>query len=216
MNKTRLPILIIVVSLLLAAVIALQAFASNEGKPNNRAGMGDLQRFEGQKPLANTGPKAGSRVGMGDLQRFEAQNSVALTARTPAVALAWAISSASKLRNPWPTLDRTPAAASGWATCSVSKRRSLLPRLAAESAWVTCSVSKRNRRVQAPGPASRKVRTHFPCRGAKQGKAPGCVDAPWRYCVSGRIREPVGSSPHANIVGIHWSLSCGSDAFLPG
>ena len=77
MNKTRLPILIIVVSLVLSAVIALQALANSGGTASSRVGMGDLQRFEAQKPLANPSGSAISRVGMGDLQRFEAQKALA-------------------------------------------------------------------------------------------------------------------------------------------
>ena len=76
MNKTRLPILIIVVSLILTSVIAVQALANSSGNTSNRAGMGDLQRFEAQQALANTGDYASRRVGMGDLRRFEAQPAI--------------------------------------------------------------------------------------------------------------------------------------------
>ena len=79
MNKIRLPILIIVVSLTLTSIIALQALAISSENTSNRAGMGDLKRFEAQQVLINTGNTASSRVGIGDLKRFEAQQALANT-----------------------------------------------------------------------------------------------------------------------------------------
>ncbi len=84
MNKIRLPILITTVSLILTAILVLQAYQHSTGaqqKVRSRTtGMGDLRRFEGQQAGLNAGAGAVARVGMGDLRRFEA----GLGASTPA------------------------------------------------------------------------------------------------------------------------------------
>ncbi len=73
MNKTRFPTIIIVASLVLAAVIAVWTYQRSAGAKLNTAtnpGMGDLRRFESQQSSV-------SYVGMGDLHRYESQQSSA-------------------------------------------------------------------------------------------------------------------------------------------
>jgi hypothetical protein len=77
MNKIRLPILITTVSLVLTAILVLQAYQRSigvQGKGVSKmTGMGDLRRFEGQQAALNTWVSAADRVGMSDLHRFEGQ-----------------------------------------------------------------------------------------------------------------------------------------------
>ena len=77
MNKTRYLKLVIAPALILAALIALQAFKPTAGAKNSilpNIGMGDLRRYEAQLSIPNTGSQASSYeyIGMGDLRRFEA------------------------------------------------------------------------------------------------------------------------------------------------
>ena len=78
MNNTRNFKPVLVGILILAALIALQAFrAASPGQPRTQAsaGMGDVHAAEAQALIPVSGePGAGQRyAGMGDLQRFEAQ-----------------------------------------------------------------------------------------------------------------------------------------------
>jgi hypothetical protein len=58
MNKTRYLKLVIVPVLILAALIALQAFKPTAGAKNSNLpdiGIGDLRRYEAQLSITNTG-----------------------------------------------------------------------------------------------------------------------------------------------------------------
>ena len=81
MKITRLPILIIGATLIIAALIIFQAVnASGNALKSNRpyAGMGDLRLYEAQQEIQNVG-EAYTQVGMGDLHRYEAQQEIQFT-----------------------------------------------------------------------------------------------------------------------------------------
>jgi hypothetical protein len=87
MNKTRLPIFVVSVSLILTSVFAVQAYQRTVGaRPSSgqkAAGMGDLQRFEAQQAAEAAAGQASSSaktVGMGDLRLYEAQQAGASSA----------------------------------------------------------------------------------------------------------------------------------------
>jgi hypothetical protein len=78
MNKTRLPIIIVAVSLVFSTVFALWAYQGSIGADESSrsyAGMGDLQRLDAQYSNASGGVAKNNRpyAGMGDVHRFEAQ-----------------------------------------------------------------------------------------------------------------------------------------------
>jgi hypothetical protein len=81
MNKTRYLKLVIVPVLILAALIALQAFKPTAGAKNSNLpyiGIGDLRRYEAQLSITDTDALESSRpsTGMGDLHLFEMQQSI--------------------------------------------------------------------------------------------------------------------------------------------
>ena len=85
MNKTRLPIIIIAITLFSTAILALQAYQRTmEVMESNLpyTGMGDLHLFEAQQTNAAGGAleNSPSYAGMGDLRRFEALQSIPVTA----------------------------------------------------------------------------------------------------------------------------------------
>ncbi len=89
MNTNRIPKLILVVSLILAAFFAYPLYKNAISAPatnsaSSRVGFGDLQRYDSQ---LSTIPNTGSlqpRVGFGDLQLYDSQISAVPTTASPA------------------------------------------------------------------------------------------------------------------------------------